>query len=100
MPSHGMTITNSTHSVFATPPMSLLRKMSPRIHHRHMNQAKNRKNSSSTSRNDPLLLNIEGLSLRTVRDGPLRGQRWKHDGSPRPGRLGDPVSSAELSTQR
>ena len=45
MPSHGMKITNSTHSVFAPPPMSLLRKMSPRIHHRHMNQAKNRKNS-------------------------------------------------------
>src|SRR3954449_9054482 len=77
MLSHGMMITNSTHSVFATPPMSLLRKMSPRIHHRHMNQAKKRKNSNSASRNDPLLLNIDSLSLRPVRDGPLRA----HDGS-------------------
>src|SRR4051795_11239236 len=77
MPSHGRMITNSTHSVFATPPMSLLRKMSPRIHHRHMNQAKKRKNSTSASRNDPLLLNIDSLSLRSIRAGPLRA----NDGS-------------------
>ena len=58
MPSHGMRITKTTQSVLATPPRSLLRKMSPRIQKRHMNHAKNRKNSNSASRNDPLSLNI------------------------------------------
>ena len=47
-----------THRVLPPPPRSLLRKMSPRIQNRHMNQAKNRKNSNSASRNDPLSLNI------------------------------------------
>src|SRR6476661_1392931 len=58
MPSHGMMITKITHSVLAPPPRSLLRKMSPRIQNRHMNQAKNRKNSNKASRNEPLSSNI------------------------------------------
>ena len=33
--------------------------MSPKIQNRHMNQAKNRKNSSIASRNDPLSSNID-----------------------------------------
>src|SRR5664279_338744 len=70
MPSHGIKITNSTQIVLATPPMSLLRKMSPKIQKRHMIQAKNRKNSSSASRNDPLSLNINEPfgEARTVPD--------------------------------
>lgn len=59
MPSHGMRITNSTQKVLATPPMSRLRKMSPKIQNKHMIQAKKRKNSSRASRNDPLSLNID-----------------------------------------
>src|SRR6478735_23751 len=58
MPSHGTKITNSTQRVLATPPRSLLRKMSPKIQNRHMNQAKNKKISKSASRKDPLSLNI------------------------------------------
>ena len=54
MPSHGTKITNSTQRVLATPPRSLLRKMSPKIQKRHMNQAKNRKISKSASRKEPL----------------------------------------------
>jgi hypothetical protein len=37
----------------------MLRKMSPSTPGRHMNQAKNRKNSNRASRNDPLSLNME-----------------------------------------
>ena len=44
-PNHGMKITKSTHRVFATPPMSLLRKVSPKIQ-KGMSQAKNKKNSN------------------------------------------------------
>src|SRR6478735_3545426 len=58
MPSHGMTITKITQRVLAPPPMSLLRKMSPRTQNRHMNHAKNRKNSNRASRNEPLSLNM------------------------------------------
>src|SRR6188768_2594680 len=68
MPSHGMRITKMIQSVFPPPPRSLLRKMSPNTQNRHMNQAKNRKNSKSASRNDPLSLNILvpfGVSCRT-----------------------------------
>src|SRR4051794_32118894 len=53
----GSTITNKAQNVFATPPRSRLRKRSPRIHHRHMNQAKNMKNSNNASRNEPLSSN-------------------------------------------
>src|SRR5690349_24236228 len=58
MPSHGMMITKITHIVLAPPPRSLLRKMSPRTQNRHMNQAKNKKNSNKASRNEPLSLNM------------------------------------------
>src|SRR3954452_1817163 len=88
MPSHGMTITKITHSVLAPPPRSLLRKMSPRIQNRHMNQAKNRKNSNKASRNEPLLSNI-GTSHGPIRwMPPVYGHslmRSPADGSPRPG---------------
>src|SRR3954471_6918178 len=59
MPSHGRTITKITQSVLPPPPRSLLRKMSPRTQNRHMNHAKNRKNSNKASRNEPLSLNIQ-----------------------------------------
>jgi hypothetical protein len=36
----------------------LLRKMSLITQNKHMNQAKNRKNSNRASRNDPLSLNM------------------------------------------
>src|SRR6478609_4194369 len=62
MPSHGIRITKITQNVLAPPPRSRLRKMSPKIQNRHMIQAKNRKNSSRAIRNDPLSLNIGGLS--------------------------------------
>src|SRR5436190_1828930 len=58
MPSHGIRITNNTHRVLAPPPMSLLRKMSPKTQNRHMIQAKNRKNSNRARRNEPLSSNI------------------------------------------
>src|SRR6478672_4181248 len=58
MPSHGMTITKITQSVLPPPPRSLLRKMSPRTQNRHMNHAKNKKNSNRASRNEPLSLNM------------------------------------------
>src|SRR4051794_40718782 len=58
MPSHGRTITKITQSVLPPPPRSLLRKMSPRTQNRHMNHAKNRKNSNRASRNEPLSLNM------------------------------------------
>src|SRR5918993_2535475 len=58
MPSHGMTITRITHIVLAPPPRSLLRKMSPRTQNKHMNHAKNRKNSKRASKNEPLSSNI------------------------------------------
>ena len=51
-------MTKNTQNVFATPLRSLLRKMSPITQNRHMNQAKNRKNSNRASRNDPLSLNM------------------------------------------
>src|SRR5450755_2494103 len=73
MPSHGTRITNSTQKVLAPPPMSLLRKMSPKIQKRHMNQAKNRKNSNSARTNDPLSLNINqpfGEANTVARSGP------------------------------
>src|SRR6476619_2522951 len=59
IPSQGTRITNSTQKVLDPPPRSLLRKMSPKIQNKHMNQAKNRKNSNSASRNEPLSLNID-----------------------------------------
>ena len=59
MPSQGMKITNSTQRVLATPPRSLLQKISPKIQNRHMNQAKNRKISKSASRKGPFSLNID-----------------------------------------
>src|SRR4051795_8813165 len=65
MPSHGMTITKITQSVLPPPPRSLLRKMSPRTQNRHMNHAKNRKNSNRASRNEPLSLNMRHLSKRS-----------------------------------
>src|SRR6476661_3133874 len=58
MPNHGMTITKITQSVLLPPPRSLLRKMSPRTQNRHMNHAKNRKNSNKATRNEPLSLNM------------------------------------------
>src|SRR4051794_32483779 len=60
---------NSDHTVFATPPTSLLRKRSPKTHHRHMNQAKKTKNSNIASRNDPLLSNTVGALLGIAADG-------------------------------
>ena len=56
-------MTKNTQHVFATPPRSRLRKMSPITQNRHMNQAKNRKNSNRASRNDPLSSNM-GSSFR------------------------------------
>src|SRR3954452_1295082 len=58
MPSHGMMITKITQSVLPPPPRSLLREMAPRTQNRHMNHAKNRKNSNRASRNEPLSLNM------------------------------------------
>src|SRR4051795_5961244 len=58
MPSHGMTITKMTQIVLLPPPRSLLRKMSPRTQNRHMNHAKNKKNSNKANRNEPLSLNM------------------------------------------
>src|SRR6476661_191648 len=58
IPSHGMTMTKITQSVLPPPPRSLLRKMSLRTQNRHMNHAKNRKNSNRASRNEPLSLNM------------------------------------------
>src|SRR6185437_15839952 len=78
-------ITNSTHAVFAPPPMSLLRKMSPRIQNRHMNQAKNRKNSNIASRNDPLLLNIGKPFVKFVVMGPNQHLSTGHGGGLRRG---------------
>src|SRR5215213_2950284 len=69
MPSHGMTITKITHSVLPPPPRSVLRKMSPRTQKRHMNHAKNRKNSNKARRNEPLSLNM----ARPFKRGPRRG---------------------------
>src|SRR4051794_8046454 len=62
MPNQGMIMTKITQSVLIPPPMSLLRKISPRIQNRHMNHAKNRKNSNRASRNEPLLSNMRHLS--------------------------------------
>src|SRR6195952_3759964 len=73
MPSHGTMITKITQKVLAPPPMSLLRKMSPKIQNRHMNQAKNTKNSNSARMNDPLSLNIDqpfGEAGIVARSGP------------------------------
>src|SRR6476619_3109728 len=84
MPTHGMMITNSAQKVLPPPPRSLLRKMSPKIQKRHMNQAKNRKNSNNAIRNEPLSLNINqpfGDATRVPEPGPLQSfvpapQRW------------------------
>ena len=59
IPRIGRMMMNSTQTVLATPPMSRLRKMSPKTHQRHMNHAKKMKNSNIASRNEPLSLNIE-----------------------------------------
>src|SRR3954449_1840675 len=67
MPSHGRTITKITQSVLPPPPRSLLRKMSPRTQNRHMNHAKNRKNSNRASRNEPLSLNMRQPFKEVVR---------------------------------
>ena len=51
-------MTKNSQNVFAPPPRSLLRKMSPKTQKRVMNQAKNRNNSNRASRYEPLSLNI------------------------------------------
>src|SRR5436190_20009894 len=58
MPNHGRTITKITQIVLPPPPRSLLRKMSPRTQNKHMNHAKNKKNSNMASRNEPLSSNM------------------------------------------
>src|SRR3954452_17928039 len=63
-----MTITKITHIVLVPPPRSRLRKMSPRTQNRHMNHAKNKKNSKRASRNEPLSLNIEA-TFQSGRNG-------------------------------
>src|SRR5689334_23509056 len=84
MPSHGMTITKITQSVLPPPPRSLLRKMSLRTQNRHMNHAKNRKNSNRASKNEPLSLNMrqpfaraEMVDSHTADDAASRNHRQK-----------------------
>ena len=90
---------NSAHNVFAMPPRSRLRKRSPKIHHRHMNQAKKMKNSNIASRNDPLSSNIYYLQcwwvvMRRYAAGPVKFRRVRTPACSSSNRVWRPGSSS------
>ena len=78
-----MTMMNNAQSVLASPPRSALRNRSPKIHHRHMNQAKKMKNSNIANRNEPLLSNNWGLLFSVVPT-----MRLREGGGPHPTGVG------------